>query len=185
MIVYITVGILLLIAIYIVILYCKNSKKIKKAEELKNAKMPKDKNSVASSGEEVKKEDKVQTKANNVEVQSQIIKGTMFEEAIKEAEKSGYSYKTNNDVGVQRKDTSRLKVDRENYVSEIEKNMGSSISQRHISSETNKIGHEGPTTLTVQKDEIEKKSDEVSNDIKNLSNELKALLVNDVLNRKY
>lgn len=176
-----------LILIYIVVLYKKNSKKIKSDKDKSGTKNDAKKAEDAGKG--------ATTSGQKVEVESKIIKGTMFEEAIREAEQNGYTYQK---PSAQTKvDNSRLKLDRENFVGEIQKTMEvSKIKQQSLKSHTNKIGVEGPTKAAgeaqatqqqVQKNQAEQAATktDVSAEIKGLSPELKALLVNDMLNRKY
>ena len=178
MIAYILIGIVLLCFIYIIVLYFVNSKKIAKAQKNKQDKTEK---------KDDKNQSKVDKKPAVVEVKSQVIKGTMFEEAVKEAEKSGFKYTNDPKADTMIKDNCRLQLDREEFVGEIKKSLETSeIKQQKLSSETNKIGIEGPTLNTNK--QIEKKVEDkntIADDINNLSPQLKALLVNDVLNRKY
>lgn len=167
---YILLGIFILCILSIAILYFINSKKIKQKESKKveaNKKL----------------EDKpTQQKPAKVEVKSQVIKGTMFEEAVKEAEKSGFNYDSQlkSDTASKPKDKSRLKLEREEFVSEIKKADNGRLKPQRLEVER----QEGPTNINSDGQKSINKND-IGDEINNLSPELKALLVNDVLNKKY
>jgi predicted membrane protein len=175
---YVIIGIFAVIFIFIFALYFINSKKINKAKKAEEAKKD------GGTGEDKK-----------VEVKSTVIQGSALENAIAEQEDAN---DTSNNVDAtepakveqKRVDNSRLKLDREEFVSEIRKSTDIGETKRvRLSSETNKIGKEGPDIVITESDEAEKKSENSSktfaDEMKSLSPEMKALLLNDILNRKY
>lgn len=143
-----------------------------------------------------------------VKVESKITKESPIDIAIKEQNKSlsgAEIQQAFNMIDAERKayeslqrgkSTSRLQVDRGDNRSEIEIMMaeGQVLSSRnHLKSETNIIGVEGPSAEQIAKVNAEIDSEgmtkstdpSVSEQITNLSPELKAVLLNDILNKKY
>ncbi|MGN1212649.1 MAG: hypothetical protein ACI4TZ_01285 [Christensenellales bacterium] len=175
---YIIIGITILVLLYIAILYFVNSKKIKQNQSKKKEETTKK--------EEVK-EKPASTKPAVVEVKSQVIKGTMFEEAVKEAEKQGYKYEDSYaDQSYEkvygRVDNSRLKLEREEFIPEIKRAEYNRLKPERLVSER----QEGPDIMDKSTQKIsQEKLKSLGVEINDLSPELKALLVNDVLNRKY
>lgn len=189
---YILIGAFAIVLIYISVLYFINSKKIKKQQGQKTKKEV----------EKADKQDKAKQKAESgakekVEVKSTVVQGTVADEALKEAEyennlKEAFE-KAEKDVAKQ-KDTSKLARERlsrnkEMFTTELDQR------QTTISSFTNIIGHEGPDAETIAKinkeiadeDKAEQKPQKpnLKSEVDNLSPEMKALLLNDILNRKY
>lgn len=166
---YIIVGLVVLIFAYIFILYYVNSKKIKK-KQAKKAEPDKKAEADKKSAE---------TKQNKVEVKSQVIKGTMFEEAVKQAEEAGYKYNDKEYQSVyKRADNSRLKLEREEFISEIKKADAGRLQPQKLKLDREEGPTKNKTSKKAQKESIDEQ-------IKNLSPELKAILLNDVLNKKY
>ena len=176
---YIIIGITILVLLYIAILYFVNSKKIKQNQSKK-------KEETQKKAEDVK-EKPAPTKPAVVEVKSQVIKGTMFEEAVKEAEKQGYKYEDSSaDQSYEkvygRVDNSRLKLERDEFIPEIKRAEYNRLKPEKLVSER----QEGPDIMDKSTQKISKeKLKSLGVEINDLSPELKALLVNDVLNRKY
>lgn len=189
---YILIGAFAIVLIYIAVLYSINSKKIKKQQEQKTKKEV----------EKADAQDKAKQKAESgakekVEVKSTVVQGTVADEALKEAEyennlKEAFE-KVEKDVAKQ-EDTSKLARERlsrnkEMFTTELDQR------QTTISSFTNIMGHEGPDAETIAKinkeiadeDKAEQKPQKSSlkSEVDNLSPEMKALLLNDILNRKY
>ena len=174
MIEFIIIGLVAIVLLYIVILYCVNSKKIKQKQNKTDSEKKADKNVQKSTD----------TKPKVVEVKSQVIKGTMFEEAVKEAEKSGFNYDAmcEPETASKPKDNSRLKLDREQFVSEIKMADKQRLQAQKLMPER----PEGPSITSNKKQTSNKQNKEsFGEQINNLSPELKALLMNDVLNKKY
>lgn len=189
---YILIGAFAIVLIYISVLYFINSKKIKKQQGQKTKK------EVEKADKQDKAKQKVESGAKEkVEVKSTVVQGTVADEALKEAEyennlKEAFE-KAEKDVAKQ-KDTSKLARERlsrnkEMFTTELDQR------QTTISSFTNTIGHEGPDAETIAKinkeiadeDKAEQKPQKPSlkSEVDNLSPEMKALLLNDILNRKY
>ena len=189
---YILIGAFAIVLIYISVLYFINSKKIKKQQGQKTKKEV----------EKADKQDKAKQKAESgakekVEVKSTVVQGTVADEALKEAEyennlKEAFE-KVEKDVAKQ-KDTSKLAREclsrnKEMFTTELDQR------QTTISSFTNTMGHEGPDAETIaqinkeiaDEDKAEQKPQKPSlkSEVDNLSPEMKALLLNDILNRKY
>lgn len=189
---YILIGAFAIVLIYISVLYFINSKKIKKQQGQKTKKEV----------EKADKQDKAKQKAESgakekVEVKSTVVQGTVADEALKEAEyennlKEAFE-KVEKDVAKQ-KDTSKLAREclsrnKEMFTTELDQR------QTTISSFTNTMGHEGPDAEIIAKinkeiadeDKAEQKPQKPSlkSEVDNLSPEMKALLLNDILNRKY
>jgi hypothetical protein len=168
---YIIIAVAVLVLLYIVVLYLINNKKIKQKQAKKDEK-PK-------ATENKKTPD---TKPNMVEVKSQVIKGTMYEEAVKEAERAGFKYTDDLQTDTAKKqDNSRLKLDREEFVPEIKRTEYNRLKPQKLVSER----LEGPDATSKKKQIKTQNTDSVGDQINNLSPELKALLLNDILNKKY
>lgn len=169
---YIFIAIFVIIAIYIIVQYSINAKKIKSKSTKKVEEKP-DKKTVSKTTNDKKGAD--------VEVKSTIISGTAVEQAIQEEEQKN-NQKTKTENNKQTKiDNSRLKLDREDFVGEIQK-----MNANKISSEYNKIGVEGPATKSLKNKQVKKvQQKSVADNIKDLPPEIKALLLNDILNKKY
>lgn len=166
-----------------------NSTKINKNDPKKSS-TPK-----SNPTEKVKVESKI-TKESPIDIaikeQNKSLSGAEIQQAFNmiDAERKAYE-------SLQRgKSTSRLQVDRGDNRSEIEIMMaeGQVLSSRnHLKSETNIIGVEGPSAEQIAKVNAEIDSEGmtkptapgISKQIENLSPELKAVLLNDILNKKY
>ncbi len=184
---YIIIGIFAVIIIYIAVLYFINSRKMK--------------NKAQKSAEKTQEK----SKDNKVEVESSMSSKTPIETAI--LEENSKINKTEIEQAFSRIDDQRLEY--ENYIQSknsendkhmtelersLKKNSGDSLKIKHMSSETAKIGREGPSKKNIEKvnQEIAKRNENQSEldkslakEIENLSPELKAVLLNDILNRKY
>ena len=190
---YVFIGIFAVIFIYIMTLYYINSKKIK--------------NKNAQKAENVKKEEK---KTEKVEVKSEITSGSPLEKAISEA--NDYSKNSEIEEAYRQMDAQReafehtnrkmyrekgLRKDRENFKTELQMAMETNqmaMENNRISSETNVIGKEGPSPEQIARTNLEielenqnkeTKRNSISNEINNMSPEAKALLLNDILDKKY
>lgn len=189
---YILIGAFAIVLIYIAVLYSINSKKIKKQQEQKTKK------EVEKADEQDKAKQKAESGAKEkVEVKSTVVQGTVADEALKEAEyqnnlKEAFE-KVEKDVAKQ-EDKSKLSRER---LSRNEEMFTTELDQRQttISSFTNTMGHQGPDAESIAKinkeiadeDRAEQKPQKPSlkSEVDNLSPEMKALLLNDILNRKY
>lgn len=192
---YIIIGVFVLIFASLAVLYFINSKKIKKASKAK-----------AKKDDASKKPDE---KAEKVEVKSEVIKGNPVENAIKSANAEQEMEEAFRRIDEQKKlydlevslkasqKTGRLQVDRGDFKTDLQK----TLEQNTISSQTNKLesetrqmGHEGPDAIasqdqissndkqqTLQQDKIVS----ISQEIENLSPELKAILIDNLLDKKY
>lgn len=194
---YIIIGVFAIVILYIAILYFVNSKKIKKAQSKATAKD-------AKAGEK-KDASKADGAGKKVEVKSEVVKGSYKDASIEdlnrqsqqavieafkkidEAEKAFESRKQTKGYN----DNGRLKLDRSNFKSELQK----SLENAKISSETNKMkfetakmGEEGiPQTSNDTQTPAKKqaRATTLGEEINNMSPELKTVLLNDILNKKY
>ena len=190
---YVFIGIFAVVFIYIMALYFINSKKIK--------------NKNAQKAEKVEKE---KEKTEKVEVQSEVTSGSPLEKAINEA--NDYSKNTEIEEAYKQMDAQReafehtsrkmyrdrgLRKDRENFKTELQMAMETNqmaMESNRISSETNVIGKEGPSQEQINRTNLEiepenknkeTKQKTISSEINNMSPEAKALLLNDILDKKY
>lgn len=216
---YIMIGIFVVVVLSIVILYCINSKKIKKnrEQEEKIAQAQKEKEAKA-------KAVKTDETKDNVVIDSKIIKVTPIVEALDEYEKESddinievastndktktEGVKTNlegvksNIEGIksylereQERQGTRLKLDRSDFRSELQRNNMTDIQNEMISSQYNEIGKEGPSKSQIDETnaEIEKESEtssddentsEIAKEFKKLSPRMKAMMIDDIWNKK-
>ena len=189
---YILIGAFAIVLIYIAVLYSINSKKIKKQQEQKAQK----------EAEKSKEQDQAKQKAESgakekVEVKSTVVQGTVADEALKEAEyqnnlKEAFERVEKNvesQNSSSRLERERLSRNKEMFTTELDHQ------QTTISSFTNTMGHQGPDAETIERinkeiadeknaeQKLEKPS--LKSEVDNMSPEMKALLLNDILNRKY
>ena len=203
MIEYIIIGVLAFIFLTLVLTYFMNSRKINKNAKPKFKTEDKPK-------EEVKKEEK-KDPDEKVEVPSEITKEKPVERAINEANTEYHMKKAfeiieqeriafENDAKQNKNSTSRLKLDRGEFKSELQK----SLEKRTISSETNVISsatakmdfeissQSGDDSVDVDKQIAEDyvkthntKIESIADEIRNMSPEARAILLTDILNKKY
>ena len=190
---YIIIGVFAVIVLYIVALYFVNSRKIKKKNAQKTEKVEKEK-------------EKPVDKNEKVEVQSEITTGSPLEKAINEA--NNYSNKTEIEIAFQKMEEQRqayeksnvksitsrgLKKDRSNFKTELQ--IAIENNNVAISSDTNIIGKEGPsqeqidrTNQAIAKEHESEKPmshEKIASEISKMSPEAKAILINDILGKKY
>jgi len=187
---YIIIGIFASIVVYIAILYFVNSKKMKnKAQK-----------SVEKAKQALRDEPK-----KDVEVESSMSGKTPIEIAI--MEENSKINKTEIEQAFLRIEDQRLEYEKYvgnknkrngKYLTELEQSLENDSTgfyrTKHMSSETAIIGREGPSKESIDRvnQEISKENisqDEIdrslANEINNLSPELKAVLLNDILSKKY
>ena len=183
---YIMIGVFAIVLIYIVALYLKNSKKIKSSLKKPDAK--------ANSSPE-KKDEKVEVKStiskktsleqSIIEENSRISKNEI-ESAFSQIEAQKQAYEDS--LANKNSDSDKSMTELEKS---IQRDFNFTMKKKHLRSETAKIGIEGPTKHAEEKQEEkpkEKNEDinkSLANEIQNLSPELKAVLMNDILNKKY
>lgn len=167
---YILIAIVVVAVLYIVIQYSINTKKINSQKKSEKKSEVKPKNKIDATEQKPAE--------NKVEVKSTIINGTALENAMMEAEKqtNKTTIETENQTKSMTKnsraDKSRLKLDREDFVSEIQKQK--ILEKKIVETES------GTSNQNAEND-----NNSISEELKNLSPELKAILINDILNKKY
>ena len=180
---FIIIGVFVLIFVFLAVLYYVNGKKIK--------------------GKQTKKEEQKKEKSEKkIEVKAEMLKETPIETAIKEANIESHMEEAFKKIEDERKmfeekneglnrRKSRLTVERDDFKTELQK----SLEIAKISSETNvlksqtaKMDYETEanknTEAEVTKDEIDK-SKSLAEEIEKLSPEMKAILIDNLLNKKY
>lgn len=199
---WIIIGALAFVVVCIAIMYFINSKKIKKnSGKVEDKKGKKSKNT---------KGDEPKSKDGKIEVESKITAESPLETAIKEENKSSavrdadmvQAFEMINKQAEQYETTQKLqkgklKFQREKFVSQIQQSIeenGYDSVRNHVKSETATIGKEGPTIKqldpeNIKKDNLSKdelsKEKTIADQISNLSPEMRAILINDILNNKY
>lgn len=191
---YIIIGVFAVIFLYIMALYFINSRKIKNKNVQK-----------AEKAEKTEKD-----KNEKVEVQSEISSGNPLEKAIKET--NDYSNNTEIEQAYKQIDAQReafektnsktfryrgLRKDRDNFKTELQMAMETNqmaMEHNRISSETNVIGKEGPSKAQIDRTNLEielenqkkvSKETTIAQEINKMSPEAKAVLINDILGKKY
>ena len=89
--------------------------------------------------------------------------------------------------------TGRLQVDRSDFNSELRSTRNAKSKRNMLKSEYVEIGHEGPTKRAYPSKDEKKDLNEatdptaqtIADEINNMSPEAKAILINDILNKKY
>lgn len=200
---YILIGVLVGIFLILLLTYFMNSKKINKKS--------KSKDKVLDKLKDKDKKDEIKDPNEKVEVPSEIINEKPIDKAIKEANAEYHMNEAFEKIEQERiafenysrpshSSTGRLKLDREEFKSELQK----SLEQNTISSETNvissataKMDFEISSQPNNQNVDVEKqiaedymkshseKKGTLADEIINMSPEAKAILLNDVLNKKY
>ena len=182
---YIIIAVVVLVVSYIAIIYFKNSKKIKKSKETSK---PKD----------AKKEEKVEVESKILNVNP--VKAAVLEEnskiAKQEIEEAFVRINEQREAYQEQKKEEQAEEGYE-YMTELEKSLAldydnPKYKKKHLKSETAKIGEEGPSQENMQKilsgennDKTNQNIDDsLATEIQNLSPELKAMLLNDILNNK-
>ena len=172
---YIFIGIIAIVLIYIVVLYFKNSKKIKAAKKPIEKKDDKKTNTKSST-------------TDKVEVKSQITSHPLQEE-MSELE---FRSRLKEEFGeakdhIRQDESNRLKYNRPEFKSELQaykeyqnskKNSSEGPSQEQI----DKVNSEISSRKNAEKN---KKVQTIKDEMAKLSPELRTILVNDILNRKY
>ena len=200
---YVIIGVAAFIFLFLILTYFIKSKVLE--EKIKEKKKIEEK-----AKEKDKKEEK-KDPSEKVEVPSELSKENPFDKAIKEAN-AEYHMKEAFEIIEQERiafenssrpshsATGRLKLDREEFKSELQK----SLENNTISSETNvissataKMDYEISSQPKSQDTDVEKQiaeeyvknhnlsSGSIADEIRNMSPEAKAILLNDVFNKKY
>ena len=181
---YIMIGIFAVVLIYIIALYFKNSKKIKgsgKKPDAKATKSPEKKEEKVEVESTITK--KVPLEQSIIEENSRIAKNEI-ESAFSQIEAQRQAYEDS--LTSKNSDTDKSMTELERSM----KNDSSMMKRKHLRSETAKIGVEGPTkqiedATEAKKENADDLSKSIASEIQNLSPELKAILMNDILNKKY
>ena len=190
---YIILGIFAVILLYIVALYFINSKKIKSKNK-----------------DKVEKEKKEDKKSEKVEVTSEISGKTPLEQAVIEA--SQYSKNTEIEEAYKKMEDQRkvfeshnqkiirertFRKDRDHFKTELQMAMETNkmaMENNIISSDTNVIGKEGPSqkqidetnrAIAKEHEQSHVTDESIANEIRKMSPEAKAVLINDILGKKY
>ena len=190
--VYIVFAVIFIFALYIVIKYSINTKKIK-AKKVQTAKK-----------EEPKKDEKkTDVKSDSSKQKTVFLDENPKDSAWKQANESSKQKEQDVSFSIPQPGT------KEKSMTELEKEMSknsryghglekSYISVKHMSSETNTIGEEGPSQSEIaetnkeilqeekQEEANQKKpKQDIGTQIENTSDDVKKILVSDVLKRKY
>lgn len=199
---WIIIGAIVFVALCIAIMYFINSKKINKGSDKSKEKLDKK--------EEKAKTEAPKSKDEKVEVESKITAESPIETAMKEANKSSaardadmlQAFEVINNQAEQYEHTQRLqkgklKFQREKFVSQIQQSIQENnydSVRNHLKSETATIGHEGPTVKQLDSQNVKSEDEQnkeiakektLADEISNLSPEMRAILINDILNNKY
>ena len=192
---WIIIGAFAFVILCIAVMYFINGRKIKK-----NSGKSLDKKSDSKAKVEIPK-----AKDGKVEVESKLTSEKPIETAIKEANQSigqtdiekafdAINKGAESFDATQKLQKGKLKFQREKFKSQIQQSIeeGDVYAERkHLKSETAVIGQEGPTEkkLTNKSEEITPKDVDqeksIAEQISNLSPEMRAILINDILNNKY
>ena len=180
---FIIIGVFVLVFAYIGILYLINSRKQKnKSTKVEKPEVKEDVAKKIELKSEIIKEKPVETALSEATIEYEI------NEAIqKTSEQTDIFEETNKKPGR----VGRLQVDRSDFVStrRSRQSSNSTLSNKTLKSETAVIGVEGPSKETQEpvKRDVEDTTSQktIADEINNMSPEVKAILINDILNKKY
>ena len=192
---YIILGVFGIAILYVVVVYIFNSIKMKNKNKPKNEEKPKTTSVVT----QTKPTTKPSGENGKVEVKSEILTEKPVEKAIKETNLDYQINEAFEKINAEREEylrhtqkvgrIGRLKVDRSEFNPELK---ATKYMKRNVlKSETAEIGHEGPSkkASTEDKKDLNVQTDAtaqtIADEINNMSPAAKAILINDILNKKY
>lgn len=187
---YIVLGIFALVIFYIAVMYAINSIKIKKkkskpAEKVEKPDKKKEKSDTTKSGGEKEKTPEVKTEFVDNSPRETAMQQSY--EETKQKELAGME-----DFSVPKRaieDDEMTELERALVESGKKRRYGmekSVIEQKHMRSETNKIGVEGPTKKDGTTDvENQNTNSDDGIDVSKMTDDMKKILISDILNKKY
>ena len=194
---YIIIAIFAVLILYVGLVYVINSIKMKRKAKPKTEEKPKTTSVVT----QTKPTTKPSGEIGKVEVKSEILTEKPVEKAIKETNLDYQINEAFEKINAERDEylrhtqkvgrIGRLKVDRSEFNPELKATKY--IKRNVLKSETAEIGHEGPSKRAYpsrdEKKDLNEQTDAtaktIADEINNMSPEAKAILINDILNKKY
>lgn len=187
--VYVILGIFAFLIVYIAIKYSINTIKIKN----KSKASKKDEKAVKNT--ETKDEKKADDKPKTFEQKTEFVDESAKEAAMRKAFEA--SKQKELEIKIEAKPTITNEMYDDENMTELEKELYASgkkrrygreknvIEQKHMSSETNQIGVEGP--VKKEGEQIQAQSAENQNqiDVSKMTDDMKKILIADILNKKY
>ena len=194
---YFIIGFFAVAIAYVALVYVLNMVKQKRKNKPKEDGKPK-----SDSSKTTKPEKSNKTDGGKVELEHEVLTEKPIDLAVKEANIEYQINEAFEKINAEKDEfekssqkparTGRLQVDREGFEAELRASRGSRLRRKTLKSETAEIGHEGPSQRadsSVENAEEHAQTDEslqtIADEINNMSDEAKVILINDILNKKY